>query len=423
MIGHDTSLDADELSFFADTVDALEREVFVDDLDRDHFGELDRNEESAADWETYVARMAEHDLLGIAVPESVGGPGGTVVETVLAEQAVGYAGTIVHACQASLTQHIGHTMYEHGSEHVHDRYLEPMLDGDLVVSQAYTEPGSGTDIAHAATTAERDGDHWHITGEKRFIDFARYGDCYVLPARTSGADGERDGISLFVVPGDADGVEVLEDQSDWHGFRGTGAAWLRFDQVAVPAANLMGEEGGAWPYITDELDLEHLTVARYCLGASERVLEIAANYTEHREVNERAVADYQAVNHGIAELATKLDAAYLLNTRAARLLDRKEIGAGRMEGAMAKWFGNDLAHEIADTCMQYMGGIGTTDAYPVERVQRDLRAGRFLGGASGVMKSIVQHDAYERLESDEFDPSYVGNECRRPGWRRTDEGW
>lgn len=419
MIGSDTALSAAERGFFEETLETLQNAVFTDGLGREHLAELDRNEETGEDWAEFVRRMGEQDLLGIAVPESAGGPGGTFLQTVLAEQAIGYCGAIVHACQASLTQHVGHTMYEHGSEHVRETYLEPMLDGELVVSQAYTEPASGTDLAHLATTAERAGGEWIITGEKRFIDFAQYGDFFFLPARTSGSDGDREGISLFVVDGAADGIEILEDQSDWHGFRGTGAGWMRFEDVHVPDANLVGEEGGAWPYITDELNLEHLTVARYCLGASERALEIAANYTEHREVNEQSVADYQAVNHQIAELSTKLDAAYLLNTRAARMLDADGIGAGRMEGAMAKWYGNDLAHEIADASIQLTGGIGTTDAYPLERIQRDVRAGRFLGGASGVMKSVVQHDAYRALEREAFNPDYVGNELGSSLW--TDE--
>jgi alkylation response protein AidB-like acyl-CoA dehydrogenase len=109
-------------------------------------------------------------------------------------------------------------------------------------------------------------------------------------------------------------------------------------------------------------------------------------------------------------MATKLDAAYLLNTRAARILDRDEMAAGRMEGAMAKGFGNEIAHEVADAAMQVMGGIATTAKYPVERIQRDVRAGRFMGGATEVMRSIVQHDAYDLLRDETFDRDRVGAE-------------
>lgn len=417
MIGTDTHLTAEERDYLDDAVETLQTEVFVDDLDRDHFDALDANEETRADWQIYVSRMAEHDFAGIAVPEAYNGAGGTYVETVLAEEAIGYAGTIVHACQTSLTQHVGQTLYEHGNDHLRETYLAPMLAGDLIVSQAYTEPGGGTDLAHLATTAESTGDGWRLDGEKRLVDFARYGDFYFVPARTSGADGDRDGVSLFVVDADAAGIEILADQSDWHGFRGTGAGWLRFDGVRVPEANLVGEEGRAWSYVTDELTLEHLTVARYCLGAAERALEVAANYTEARTVDERPLADYQGVNHQVAEMATRLDAAYLLNTRCARILDDEGLSAGRMESAMAKWYGNDLAHEVADTCMQVAGGIATTPTYPIERIQRDVRAGRYLGGASEVMKSVVQHDAYEALADEDFDAAFVGDELSGSPWR------
>jgi alkylation response protein AidB-like acyl-CoA dehydrogenase len=416
MIGNDTSLTPAEKEYLKEQIQILDEEVFVDRLGPEHIQDLDRNEETEADWREFVSRMAEYDFSGITIPETYNGAGGTFVETALAEQAIGYTGAIVHACQISETQHVGRTMYEHGTEHVKKEYLAPMLNGDLVVSQAYTEPTSGTDLAHVGTTAQKDGNVWILNGEKRFIDFAKYGDFYFMPCRTSGTDGEREGISLFVVDADADGIQFIQDQSDWHGFRGTAAAWMRFENVSVPEANLIGKEGEAWSYITDELNLEHVTVARYCLGASERALEIAANYTMHREVNEQPVSRYQSVNHAVAEMATKLDAAYLLNTRAARILDTEGISAGRMEGAMAKWYGNDTAFDIADTCIQIMGGIGTTTSYPVERIQRDLRAGRFLGGASEVMKSIVQHDAYDRLETDSFNGDYVGRETDGLPW-------
>jgi len=410
MIGDDATLDADESASLADTLDTLESAVFTGRLDREHIRELDRNEESPGDWAEFVRRMGENDLLGIAVPEAYNGAGEGFVETALAEQAVGYAGSIVHACQTSLTQHIGRTMYEHGSEHIKERYLAPMCAGEYVIAQAFTEPGSGTDMAHLGTTADRDGDEWVVNGQKRFIDFAPYADVLFVPVRTGGEAGDRDGLSILVVDGDTPGLEILERHRDWHGFRGTGASWIEFDDARVPAENVVGEEGNAWAYITNELNLEHVTIARYCLGAAERALEIAANYTEHREVNERPLSRYQGVTHQIAEAATRLDAAYLLNTRAARLLDRGGLDSGRMEGAMAKQFGNEVAHAVADTAMQVMGGISTTDKYPVERIQRDVRAGRYMGGATEVMKSIVQHDAYDRLRDETFPGDRVGNE-------------
>lgn len=430
MIGADATLTTEESAYFDRTVETLEEEVFTGRLDEEHIAALDRNEEDEGDWQEYMRRLGEHDLLGISIPREHNGGGEGFLETVLAEQALGYAGSIVHACQASLTQHIGRTMYEHGSEYLTERYLEPMLAGEFVVSQAFTEPGSGTDIAHLKTRAERDGaerssagpapeatqegDEWVVNGEKRFIDFAPYADILFVPLRTSGEDGDRNGLSILVVDGDTDGFEILERHGDWHGFRGTGASWIRFDDARVPAENVVGEPGEAWTYITNELNLEHLNISRYCLGAAERALEVAANYTEHREVNERALSRYQGVNHKVADMATRMDAAYLLNTRAARILDREGMEAGRMEGSMAKAFGNEVAHEVADTCMQVMGGISTTKKYDVERVQRDVRAGRWMGGATEVMQSIVQHDAYDHLRDETFDGERVGNERRDP---------
>lgn len=410
MIGENSLLSDRERDYYRRTREILESEVFVDELDETHIRALDRNEESSDAWAEYVRRMGQRGLLGIAVPKRYNGGGGGFLETALAEEAIGYTGSIVHACQASMTQHVGRTMYEHGSEYIKERYLAPMCAGEYVVAQAFTEPDSGTDIAHLDTSAELDGDEWVIRGEKRFIDFAPYADVLFVPVRTSGEDGDRDGLSVLVVDGDTDGLEILERHRDWHGFRGTGAAWIAFDEARVPERNVVGEPGDAWTYITNELNLEHLTISRYCLGAAERALKTAANYTEVREVNERPLSSYQGVNHQIAQMATRLDAAYLLNTRAARILDRDGMAAGRMEGAMAKAFGNEVAHEVADAAMQVMGGIATTDKYDVERVQRDVRAGRYMGGATEVMRSIVQHDAYDRLRDETFDRDRVGAE-------------
>jgi len=410
MIGEDALLTDAESAYLEATLDTLQTEVFTDGLGSDHRLRLDRNEETEAEWQEYVRRMGERDLLGISVPESYDGGGEGFLETALAEQALGYAGSIVHACQTSLTQHIGRTMYEHGSEYVKEEYLAPMCAGEYVVAQAFTEPGSGTDMAALGTTADREEDEWVVNGEKRFIDFAPYADILFLPVRTSGEAGDRDGLSVLVVDADTEGFEVLERHGDWHGFRGTGAAWVRFDDARVPAANVIGAPGEAWTYVTNELNLEHLTISRYCCGAAERAIEVAANYTEHREVNGRQLSRYQGVTHQLAEAATRLDAAYTLNTRAARILDRDGMAAGRMEGAMAKQFGNEVAHDVADTAMQLMGGISTTKKYPVERIQRDVRAGRYMGGATEVMKAIVQHDAYDRLRDESFPADRVGNE-------------
>lgn len=420
MIGRDSSLTDAERAYLTETIETLQDEVFTGRLGPEHFRELDENEESREDWQAFVRRAGDQNLLGVAVPQEYGGAGKGYIETALVEEAIGYTGCIVHACQASLTQHIGRTLHEYGTDYLQTEYLKPLLEGDYVLAQAFTEPTAGTDLPALQTTAERDGDRYILAGEKRFIDFAGYADCMLVPARTSGTAGDREGISLFVVDADADGVEILHRHSPgWHGFRGTDACWIRFDDVAVPVEHLVGEEGMAWEYITSEFGLERVTVSRYCLGASERALEIAANYTQAREVNDRPLSSYQGITHQLAECVTKLDAALLANTRAARLLDADGLDAGRLEVCMAKWYGNEVATDVADTSIQLLGGIGTGAEYPIERIQRDVRVGQFLGGATEVLKSIVQHDAYQRLSEETFDPAFVGDELEGRPWSHT----
>lgn len=420
MIGRDPFLRPAEQEFLAETIVRLQDDIFTGPLNYDHFRALDTNDETRSDWLEFVRRAGEHDLLGVAVPTEYGGAGLGYMETALVEEAIGYTGCIIHACQVSLTQHIGRTLYEHGSEYIKRTYLEPLLNGQFVLGQAFTEPTVGTDLVRLQTTAHRDGDSYILSGEKRFIDFAGYADILLVPARTSGEDGDREGISLFIVETDTDSYQIRHRHSpEWHGFRGSDACWIEFDELTVPAKNLVGTEGDAWSYISREFALERVTVSRYCLGASERALEIAANYTDARKVNEKPLSGYQGINHTLATCVTKLDAALLLNTRAARTLDNHGLDAGRLEACMAKWYGNEVAYDVADACIQFLGGIGTGSLYPIERIQRDVRVGQFLGGATEVIKSIVQHDSYDILLSDDFDSRYVGAELDGQPWDET----
>jgi alkylation response protein AidB-like acyl-CoA dehydrogenase len=178
MIGEDTSLTDEEREYLTFTIQTLEEEVLVDRLDEDHLRDLDHNEETEADWRAYVKRVGERDLLGVTVPEDHNGAGLGYLEAALTVQAAAYAGCIMHACQVSMTQHGGRIIADHGTDHLRETYLEPWLAGELIGSQAFTEPGSGTDLAHMTTRANRDGDTWIINGEKRFVDFAGYADFF-----------------------------------------------------------------------------------------------------------------------------------------------------------------------------------------------------------------------------------------------------
>jgi len=172
MIGADTSLTEAEREYLASMIQTLEEEVLVDRLGQDHLRDLDHNEETEADWRTYVRRVGERDLLGVPVSEDHNGAGLGYLEAALTVQAAAYAGCIMHACQVSMTQHGGRIIADHGTDHLRENYLKPWLAGELIGAQAFTEPGSGTDLGHMVTRATRDGDAWRVTGEKRFVDFA-----------------------------------------------------------------------------------------------------------------------------------------------------------------------------------------------------------------------------------------------------------
>ena len=306
---------------------------------------------------------------------------------------------------------MGWILSTYGSSHIKERYLGPMLRGEKIVAQALTEPGAGSDLGAVQTTAVRRGDRYIVNGEKRFLDGAQTADFISTAVRTAEGDNPRSTLSVLLIDTSHPGYQVLEEHKNWLGFRGMGSAWVRFDNVEVPVDNLLGEEGNGWSYLSQELLIERVVATRAQLGQALRALEIAATYAEERETFGKKLRDHQWASFKVAECATRLDAAALLNTRAGRMLDDAVLWEeAKMEVAMAKWQGVEAAWQTCDDAMQIMGGIGYTQSYPVERILRDVRASRFTAGSTEMMALIIQRRAFERLQSPGFRRELVGRE-------------
>jgi hypothetical protein len=360
----------------------------------------------------YLRAMAKHRYLGVQVPVELNGGGRTILHDALVNELAGYWGSAALACARSFTSHGGWILWKYGSPHLHEHYLRPTLAGEKFVCQALTEPGAGSDAAAIATRAERRGPVYVLNGQKRFIDGAQSVDYTIVAAKVR--EGGHDAIAMFCVDTDRPGYVIKEVQTDWMGFRGLGSSWIAFENLEIPAANLIGEESQGWKILMEELALERVVATRAQLGQAYLALTIAANYALHRKTFGKRLSDHQAVAFRVAELATKLDAAYLLNTRAARLLDAglgKEV---RAEVAMAKLMGVETAWKVVDESLQILGGIGYTKKYPVERILRDVRASRLTAGSTEMMKLIIQEVAFDRLQDSDFPASWVGNELGPP---------
>ena len=275
------------------------------------------------------------------------------------------------------------------------RHWGPLLaSGEKLASYCLTEPGAGSDAASLKTRAVRDGDEYVLDGSKAFISGAGSTDVLVVMART-GEEGAR-GISAFAVPADAQGISYgrKEEKLGWNSQPTRG---VTFEGVRIPAGNLLGREGEGFKLAMKALDGGRINIAACSLGAAQGALDAARRYMGERRQFGRKLADFQALQFKLADMATQLVAARQMVHTAARKLD-----AGARDAttwcAMAKRFATDAGFQICDEALQIHGGYGYIREYPVERLLRDSRVHRILEGTNEVMRMII---ARHLLNTDE----------------------
>ncbi|WP_421709429.1 acyl-CoA dehydrogenase family protein [Algihabitans sp.] len=269
-----------------------------------------------------------------------------------------------------------------GSE-AHRSWLPRTTQGRAIAAFALTEPRSGSDVANMETVARRDGDAWILSGEKTWISNGGIADLYCVFAR-SGGPGPK-GISCFLLPGDAEGLEIVERQEV---IAPHPLAHLRFNEVRLPEDALVGAEGQGFRIAMSVLDVFRATVGAAALGFARRALSEAAKRVRARELFGAPLAELQMVQGHIAEMALDIDAAALLVYRAAWAKDR---GAERVtrEASMAKLFATEQAQKVIDMAVQLHGGEGVRKGAMVESLYREIRALRIYEGASDVQKVVI----------------------------------
>ena len=265
----------------------------------------------------------------------------------------------------------------------HRSWLPRTTQGRAIAAFALTEPRSGSDVANMETVARRDGDAWVLSGEKTWISNGGIADLYCVFARTGGPGPK--GISCFLLPGDAEGLEVVERQEV---IAPHPLAHLRFNEVRLPEDALVGAEGQGFRIAMSVLDVFRATVGAAALGFARRALSEAAKRVRARELFGAPLAELQMVQGHIAEMALDIDAAALLVYRAAWAKDR---GAERVtrEASMAKLFATEQAQKVIDMAVQLHGGEGVRKGAVVESLYREIRALRIYEGASDVQKVVI----------------------------------
>jgi acyl-CoA dehydrogenase len=329
--------------------------------------------------------FAEAGLLGVSFPEAVGGGGGDAVDSaILAEEVMlgGGSGGVI----ASLFTHgiaLPH-LVGHGTPDLIDRYVRPTLAGDLIGSLAVTEPGGGSDVAGLRTTAVRDGDHYVVNGAKTYITSGIRADFVTTAVRTGGQGYT--GISLLVIDKGLPGFTVSAPL-DKMGWRASDTAELAFEDVRVPAAQLVGEEGKGFLYVMENFQSERLALAVHAYATAQRCLDLTLAWVQDRETFGRTLVSRQVVRHKVAEMARQTDVARTY-TRAAY---DKWLGGedAVLEVSMAKNTACAACDHVVDEAVQLFGGLGYMRESEVERHYRDSRILRIGGGTDEIMNEVI----------------------------------
>ena len=279
-----------------------------------------------------------------------------------------------------------------GTEDIKQRYLVPGIKGEKIGCLGITEPGAGSDVAGIRTTAIRDGDEYVINGSKTFITNGPRADFIVLVTKTD-ADAGHDGITLFIVDLQATRTATrprasgLAPSSRRWGCTPPTPASSAFEDVRVPAENLLGEEGKGFYHISWELQGERLVGAAGCVAGAERMIEKTLEYAKEREAFGRPIGKFQTIRHKFAEMATKTEAAKQLTYATAWRFANGEYPV--REISMAKLYASQVGFEVADECVQIHGGYGYMKEYEIERAWRDMRLNRIGAGTDEIMLEVI----------------------------------
>jgi len=328
----------------------------------------------------------EARLLCLAIPEAYGGAGGDYRhEVVLMEELAKHDGNAFAASLHSAI--IAPYILHYGSEEQKRRWLPRMASGEMVAAIAMTEPGAGSDLQGVRTRAEKSGNHYVLNGQKTFISNGQSADLIVVVAKTDPAHRAK-GISLIVV--ESEGLEGFRRgrNLDKLGQEGQDTSELFFDDVRVPTANLLGaEEGQGFVQLMQKLPQERLNIAVTGVANIERALTLTLDYVKQRHAFGQRLIDFQNTQFRLAECKTEATVARVFVDRLIGLHLEGKLDAAT--ASMAKYWVTDLENRIVDTCLQFFGGYGYMNEYPIARMYKDSRVQRIYGGTNEIMKMLI----------------------------------
>lgn len=342
----------------------------------DHTGEFPKE---------IVNQLGQMGLLGINVEPEYGGAGLDYVTYALVGEELNAACASTGVIFSAHNSLACGPLKKFATPEQKKQWLEPMASGKKIGCFALSEPGSGSDAGALICTSKRDGDHYVINGTKNWITNGPESDTIIL-LTTKDTALKHKGVCAFVVDKKTPGLSVGKVEAKL-GIKGSGTSQLIFENVRVPASQLIGQEGDGFKIAMTTLDSGRIGIAAQAIGIARAALEAAKKFAKERETFGKPIAQHQGLQFMFADMATRLDAARLLVLRAARLQDRGEKFT--REAAMAKLFASEAANFICDKALQIHGGYGYVKEYPVERHYRDQRITEIYEGTSEIQRLVI----------------------------------
>ncbi len=356
---------------------------FVDEEIAPRAAEIDETDEFPRD---LIDDMAELGLMGMPFPESYDGAGLDYHAYAIGLEEIsrgsGGLGTVV----AAHTSLAGNMLYEYGSEAQKDEYLAPLNRGDDIGAFALSEAGAGSDVPSMTTTAEPDGDGYQLNGGKLWTSNGSVADTVIVFAKTD-QDAGRHGISSFIARPSTDDGFIVEGTEKKLGDKGCPTAELRFDDLYIPESRRLGEENNGFLQALRILNGGRITIAARGVGIARAAFEAARDYASEREQFGQSIDGFQTIQHKLADMDTKIQAAKLLMHEAA---DRKRRGESFVKAAaQAKLYASEISREVANEGIQIHGGYGYVKDFPAERYYRDAKLNEIYEGTSEILRNTI----------------------------------
>ncbi|MDP2068039.1 MAG: acyl-CoA dehydrogenase family protein [Lutibacter sp.] len=370
------------------------RKSFQDFLQKEVVPHIDKWEKTGTIERFIWKKFGEMGYLGLNTSEENGGLGLDIFYTVIFLEELqkvnsgGFAAAIWAHVYLAMTH-----LEKEGSESLKKKYLTASVEGEKIGCLCITEPFGGSDVAAMRTTAVKKGDTYIINGSKTFITNGVYSDYLIVTAKTNPA-AKNKGISIFLIDRNTPGISATK--LDKLGWRASDTAEIAFDNVVIPAGNLMSEEGKGFQYIMNHFALERLVMGINAHARSEYALDYAIKYMGERHAFGKTIDQFQALRHKIADLASEVEMCKEFNYSVAKRLNEGQYIV--KEASMSKLVSTKIADKVIYECLQFLGGYGYMEDYPMARLLRDSRLGPIGGGTSEILREIIAKMIIDKKE-------------------------